>query len=159
MPLSFLVATDQEMLIVDAETTPQIPVNADSLKPTHAYNVFAFLQNTDPIEHRDIEVTAWHDTFGIGIREKALAIVQPDAITVPARRGDTPGVAAVNFSLITPPSGRGTAGAQGRALRSGAGAAGEDCGTGDAVVWRTGGRRSDEGHARGEGVGKPVVSC
>ena len=30
MPLSFLVATDQEMLIVDAETTPQIPVSADA---------------------------------------------------------------------------------------------------------------------------------
>ncbi len=69
--------------------------------------MFAFLQNTDPLDHRDIEVTAWHDTFGIGIREKALAIVQPEPITVPARRGDTPGVAAVNFSLITPPSGRG----------------------------------------------------
>ena len=107
MPLSFLVATDQEMLIVDAETTPQIPVSADALKPTHAYNVFAFLQNTDPLDHRDIEVTAWHDTFGIGIREKALAIVQPEPITVPGRRGDTPGVAAVNFSLVTPPSGRG----------------------------------------------------
>ena len=107
MPLSFLVATDQEMLIVDAETTPQIPVNADSLKPTHAYNVFAFLQNTDPIDHRNIEVTAWHDTFGIGIREKALALVQPDPVTVPARYGNSPGVAAVNFSLITPPSGRG----------------------------------------------------
>jgi len=107
MPLSFLVASDQEMLIVDAETTPQIPVSADALKPTHAYNVFAFLQNTDPIEHRDIEVTAWHDTFGIGIRDRALAIVQPEAVTVPARYGDTPGVAAVNFSLVTPPSGRG----------------------------------------------------
>ena len=161
MPLSFLVATDQEMLIVDAETTPQIPVSADALKPTHAYNVFAFLQNTDPLDHRDIEVTAWHDTFGIGIREKALAIVQPEPITVPGRRGDTPGVAAVNFSLITSAFGARTPGAEGGALRPGAGAAGDKS-------WRRRrGRTVDAwlsipgSHARGEGVGKQllVVSC
>lgn len=106
MPLSFLVATDQEMLIVDAETTPQIPVSADKLKPTHAYNVFAFLQNTDNVKH-EVEVTAWHDTFGIGIREQALAIIQPERVVVPGQKGSTPGVATVHFSLVTPPSGRG----------------------------------------------------
>ena len=156
MPLSFLVATDQEMLIVDAETTPQIPVSADSPEAD------ARLQRVRVPAKYGPARTSRHRGYGLArhVRDRHTREGAGDR---PAG-ADYCSRAAWGYSrsggrqFLTDYSAFGarTPGAEGGALWAGAGAAGEDCGAGGAAVWWTGSRASPGSDACGAGVVRPL---
>ena len=107
MPLQFLVASQQSMQFLDLEAEVQAPVGARELESNHKHVVYVFLQNTDSFEHENVSLTAWHDTFGVGLRGLSSLIVQPRPVDVPAQVDGVPGIAIVRFLFLTPSAGRG----------------------------------------------------
>ncbi len=107
MPIQFVVASQQYMQFLDLEAEVQAPVAAGELESNRKHAVFLFLQNTDPVEYENVMLTAWHDTFGIGIRGVSSLIIQPQPVHVPAQVNGVPGIAMVRFVFMTPSAGRG----------------------------------------------------
>lgn len=107
MPLQFLVASQQYMQFLDLEAEVQAPVGARELESNRRHAVFLFLQNTDPVDYENVMLTAWHDTFGVGVRGLSSLIVQPRPVDVPAQQNGVPGIAVVRFVFMTPTAGRG----------------------------------------------------
>ena len=95
------------MQFLDLEEKMAVPVDPSDLEPDHRYGVLLFLQNDDPVEHENVTVTIWHDTFEVGLRGLSSLIVQPDPVEVPARVKDAQGVVMVRFVFMTPSAGRG----------------------------------------------------
>jgi hypothetical protein len=107
MPLQFLVASQQYMQFLDLEAEVQAPVDAGDLEANHKHAVFVFLQNTEPIAYKGVALSAWHDTFGVGVRGVSSLIIQPETVDVPAQVNGAPGIAMVRFMFMTPSGGRG----------------------------------------------------
>ncbi len=95
------------MLFVDASTDLKVPVSSNELVPGRTYNVYLFLQNTDPTDYYQVAVDVWHGTFGIGLRDWTSGIVQPKPVVVPASFDGAPGVVAIRFSFTAPAAGIG----------------------------------------------------
>lgn len=107
MPLQFVVASQQYMQFLDMEAELQAPVDAGELESNRKHAVYLFLQNTDAVEHNNVVLTAWHDTFGVGIRGVSSLIIQPAPVNVPAQENGVPGIAMVRFVFMTPVAGQG----------------------------------------------------
>lgn len=107
MPLQFLSASHQHMQFVDLEARVQAPVDPSELEPNHRYAVLMFLQNADGEEYKNVTVTAWHDTFEVGVRGLSSLIIQSPPVDIPAPSRDTPGIAMVRFLFMSPSAGRG----------------------------------------------------
>ncbi len=107
MPLQFVFASQQYMQFLDLEAKVQAPLDARELEPNRRYSVLMFLQNTDSVAHQNVAVTAWHDTFEIGLRGLSSLIIQPAPVDIPAPENGVPGVAIVRFLFMSPSAGRG----------------------------------------------------
>jgi hypothetical protein len=107
MPLQFLSASRQYMQFLDMEADVQAPIEASELEPDHRYAVLLFLQNNDAVEYKNVTVTAWHDTFEIGLRGLSSLIIQSQPVDIPAQRGNVPVVVMVRFLFMSPSAGRG----------------------------------------------------
>jgi hypothetical protein len=107
MPLQFLNASQQYMQFLDMAACVAAPVGADELEPNHRYIVLLFLQNTDPVDYDNVQLTVWHDNLNAGARGLSSLIVQPHEVDVPACVRDVPGVVMVRFVFMTPSAGRG----------------------------------------------------
>ena len=107
MPLQFVVASQQYMQFLDLEAEVPAPIAAGELESNRKHSVFLFLQNTDPVEYENVALTAWHDTFGIGLRGISSLIIQPHPVHVPAQVNGVPGIAMVRFVFMTPSAGKG----------------------------------------------------
>lgn len=105
--MQFMVASGQYMQFLDLEAKVTVPVGASELEPNHRYGVLMFLQNNDPVGYENVTVTAWHDTFEVGVRGLSSLIVQPSPVDVPGRVQDAQGVVMVRFLFMTPSAGRG----------------------------------------------------
>ncbi len=105
--MQFMVASGQSMQFLDLESKLTVPVGATELEPNHRYAVLLFLQNNDSVEYENVTVTAWHDTFEVGLRGLSSLIVQPDPVDIPGQVKDAPGVVMVRFLFRTPSAGRG----------------------------------------------------
>jgi hypothetical protein len=101
MPLSFQTK-DQQFIFADHQTR-QI-VNAMALRVGTTYEIYVVLTNTDPVEHTDVRVQAWHDGLGLGTNEDRSGLTQPSRISVPAAAFGRPGEATASF-LFAPPAG------------------------------------------------------
>ena len=95
------------MQFLDLEAKVTVPVEASELEPNHRYAVLLFLQNNDPVGYENVTVTAWHDTFEVGVRGLSSLIVQPGPVDVPGRVKDAQGVVMIRFLFMTPSAGRG----------------------------------------------------
>ena len=107
MPLQFVLASQQYMQFLDLEAKVQAPLDARELEPNRRYSVLMFLQNTDSIAYENVAVTAWHDTFEIGLRGLSSLIIQPSPVDIPAQQDGVPGVTIVRFLFMSPSAGRG----------------------------------------------------
>jgi hypothetical protein len=107
MPLQFLSASGQDMQFLDIEADVQAPIAASELEPNHRYAVLLFLQNNDAVEYKSITVTAWHDTFEVGVRGLSSLIIQSQPVDIPAKQNDVPVVVVVRFVFMSPSAGRG----------------------------------------------------
>ena len=107
MPLQFVCASQQYMQFLDREAKVQAPLDARELEPNRKYSVLMFLQNTDCVAYENVAVTAWHDTFEIGLRGLSSLIIQPMPVDIPAQQDGVPGVALVRFLFMSPSAGRG----------------------------------------------------
>ena len=105
--MQFMVASGQYMQFLDLEAEVTAPVGASELEPNHRYAVLMFLQNNDTVGYENVTVTAWHDTFAVGVRGLSSLIVQPTPVDVPGRVRDAQGVVMVRFLFMTPSAGRG----------------------------------------------------
>jgi hypothetical protein len=105
--MQFMVASGQYMQFLDMEAEVTVPVDASELEPNHKYAVLMFLQNSDTRSYENVTVTAWHDTFEVGVRGLSSLIVQPLPVDVPGRVRDAQGVVMIRFFFMTPTAGRG----------------------------------------------------
>ncbi len=99
MPVEFVVSADQKMLLVASADPWRVPVRADALLPNHSYDVFVFLQNSDPFEHPQVRV-------GISAvagrpreaRDSVMRELPP--IDVPPQMNGTRATVFVRFSFV-----------------------------------------------------------
>ncbi len=99
MPLKFVVSADQNMLLVDAADPWRAPARADALLPNHSYDVFVFLQNSDPFEHPQVRVGI-SGIAGAPREAKESVIRELPPIDVPPQMNGTRAIAFVRFSFV-----------------------------------------------------------